>query len=208
MLQRELLIVLSFVMMVFLGVAGTGWFAVQHLNQTSRKLALDTLPGLVEAGLAEERIYESRRVMREILFPHTVAERRVMVDFVQTNTANEEWQSYSTSIFEPEDQHNYETMMLARSNYLQTMPRFFDLVKAGNIDQATAYFYGGQDSLFRSYLAAVKSIFEYNVAQGRVRGQSILTATRYAPWAIGALCVVVFVFGLALGLRMALRGKV
>jgi hypothetical protein len=208
MLQRELLIILLFVVAIFLGVAGTGWFAVQRLNQTSRQLVLDTLPGLEEAGLAEESIHESRHVMREMLFPHTAAERLRMSAFVETNTAGGEWQKYADSIFEPQDRQNYEAMMLVRSNYLQTVPKFLDLVRAGNMDQASSYFYAEQGRLFQNYLTAVTAVFEYNVAQGSVRGQSILNATHYAPWTIGALCVLVFVFGLALGLRLALRGRV
>lgn len=208
MLQRELLIILAFVMAVFLGVAGTGWFAVQRLNQTSERLVMDTLPGLVEAGLAEERIHEGRHLMREMLFPHTADERLQLIGSMGTNAANAEWQKYQDSIFEPEDRQNFAAMMLIRSNYLQTVPHFCDLVRAGDMDKAGAYFYGDQSRLFRDYLASTETIFEYNVNQGAVRGRSILNATRYAPWTIGALCVLVFVFGLALGLRLALRGKV
>jgi len=39
------------------------------------------------------------------------------------------------------------------------------------------------------------------------RGKRILASARYAPWAIGGLCVLLFGFGLVLGLRSGLSGK-
>lgn len=206
MLQRELLIVLSLVMAVFLAVAGAGGLAVQKLNETSKKLVVDTLPGLVEAGLAAEQIHENRRLMREMLSPHTAAERLEMIGLVETNGADSHWHTYADYIFEPEDRQNYAAMLLIRSNYQQTYPPFFALVKVGKLAEATAYFNGEQRRLFQSYVASAKTLFEYNVRQGRARGQIILEATRYAPLAVGVLCVLIFIFGLALGLRLALRG--
>jgi hypothetical protein len=161
---------------------------------------------LVDAGLAQERMHEERQLMRDMLFPHTDGERLKLMNSLQINTTDGQWQAYADSIFEPEDRQNYEAMMLVRSNYLQTFPKFVGLVKAGKIGEASAFFDGDQSRLFQKYVAAAKIIFEYNTQQGGERGQTILNGIRYAPWVIGILCILIFLCGIALGLRSALGG--
>lgn len=207
MFQRELLTIASLAAALFLAVAGAGWFAVHELHETSRKLVVDTLPGLVDAGLAEERMHDNRQLLREMLSPHTDAERVRLAAMVKTNSAEALWQDYARSIFEPEDRRNYETVTLARSNYLQGCQQFVGLVTAERTNEAAILFYGELNVRFQSYADTAKKVFDYNVRQGVARGKIILNTTRYAPWAIAGLCVLVFLFGLALGLRSALSGK-
>jgi hypothetical protein len=206
MYKRELLTVSLFAAVTFLLVAGAGWFAVDRLHQTSKMLVIDTLPGLVDAGLAEERLHENRHVMHEMLAPHSAAERAQMIRLVTTNSVEDLWLNYAGSVYAPEDRENYQAMLLVRSNYLQTLPPFFDLVTAGKLAEAATLFYGDQSRSFQSYDAAAKKIFDYNVQQGFHRGKSILNSLQYAPWLIGGLCVLVFLLGLALGLRSGLGG--
>jgi len=204
MFQRELLIISAFAAAVFLTVAGTGWVVVWKLHVTSQWLVVDTLPGLVDAGQAGERIHDNRHTMREMLFPHTASERSQMIELVQTNTCETLWHDYATSIFEPEDRQNYQAMVLVRANYLKSCNQFFKLVQTGKIDEASALFYGELGREFQQYNDATKGLFDYNVKQGIDRSQAILKTTRYAPWIIAGLCVLIFTFGLALGLRSGL----
>jgi hypothetical protein len=206
MFQRELLIVTTLAGATFLLVAGTGWLAVGKLHETSKMLVIDTLPGLVDAGLVEERVHENRHLMHEMLLPHTPAERARMVQFVTTNNTQPLWRDYQDSIYSPEDRQNFQAMTLVQSNYLQTVPPFLDLVTAGKLDEATTVFFGEQSRRFQGYDAAIKKVFDYNVQQGLARGKTILSSLRYAPLAVAGLCVLVFVFGLTLGLRSALGG--
>jgi len=207
MFQRELFIFLSLAAAIFLAVAGAGVFAVHDLHETSRKLVLDTLPGLVDAGLAEERMHDNRHTMREMLFPHTAAERAQMIELVTTNSPEALWRDYAGSIFEAEDRQNYDAMIQTRSNYLQSCEQFVGLVAAEKMDEAVALFNGDLSRRFQNYNDAAKIVFDYNVRQGMERGKRILTSTRYAPWAIGGLCVLLFGLGLVLGLRSGLSGK-
>jgi len=207
MFQRELLIFLSLAATIFLAVAGAGGFAVHELHETSRKLVVDTLPGLVDAGLAEERMHDNRHTMHEMLFPHTVAERAQMIELVTTNNPEPLWRDYAGSIFEAEDRQNYEAMIQTRSNYLQGCEQFVGLVAAQKMDEATALFNGDLSHRFQNYNDAAKIVFDYNVRQGLDRGKRILASSRYAPWAIGGLCVLLFGLGLVLGLRSGLSGR-
>jgi len=206
MFQRELLIITSLAAAIFLVVAGAGWLAVRSLHETSRMLVVDTLPGLVDAGLAVERMHDNRHMMRQMLFPHTAAERAQMIGQVRTNTTERLWRDYATSIFEPEDRQSYQTLWLVRSNYLQGCERFFDLVTAEKMDAAAALFNGDLNRQFQSYNGASKKLFDYNVRQGIARGNAIRNTSRYAPAVIGGLCVLMFGLGLLLGLRFSLSG--
>ena len=96
--------------------------------------------------------------------------------------------------------------MLVRSNYVQGAQRFLDLVTAGKMDEASAFFNGELSRSFQGYNDAAKILFDYNVRQGMDRGKIILDTANYSPWIIAGLSVLVFGFGLALGMRSAWSG--
>jgi len=204
MFQKELLTIGFLAMALLVAVGAAGWVAVAKLHETSRFLVIDTLPGLMDTGLAEQRIHDGRHLMREMLFPHTDAERAEMISAVLTNRTDDLWQDYSHSLFEPEDASNYAAMMIVRSNYLSGVPAYLDLVRAGNLPAATTLYYGDLQQGFNHYEAACRGLFDYSVRQGQDRGRIILAATSVAPVAIGALCVLLFLCGLAAGMRVAL----
>jgi hypothetical protein len=126
---------------------------------------------------------------------------------VRSNSSAAIWRDYAGSIFESADRQTYEAMMAARTNYVQDCDRFLDQVTAGQTNEATAYFNSELARRFQSYEAAVNQVFAYKVRQGADRGKTILNAARYAPLAIAGLCVLIFLLGLALGLRSALSGR-
>jgi hypothetical protein len=206
MFRREFLTIGSLAAGIFLAVAGAGWWTVRELHETSRMLVVDTIPGLVDTGLAVERMNDNRRVMREMLDPHTASERAQMIQLVRTNSTGPFWRDYATSIFETADRLNYQSTMFVRSNYVQSCENYFNLVSAGKMAEASDLFYGDLSRTFQSYNNAAKKLFAYNVQQGISRGKIILNSARSAPWIIGGLCVLVFVFGIAMGLRMFFSG--
>ena len=206
MFRREFLTFGSLAAGIFVAVAGAGWWTVRELHETSRMLVVDTMPGLVDTGLAVERMGDNRRVMREMLDPHTTAERAQMIQMVRTNSTGPLWQDYTNSIFEATDRQNYQRMVFLRSNYVQICENYFNLVSAGRMEEASNLFYGDLSRTFQSYNNAAQKLFAYNAQQGIRRGKIILNSARYAPWFIGGLCVLVFVFGIAMGLRLFFSG--
>ena len=207
MFKRELLIIASLLSAIFLAVAGAGWLAVWKLHETSRMVVVDTLPGLASAGLAQERMHDNRHTMHLMLSPHTAAERAQLIAQVNANRTDGLWRDYAGSIFEPEDRTNYQALMTVRSNYLAGTEQFMALVQADKTTEAELFFNGELSQRFQDYNAAAKTLFNYNVQQGSSRGQTIMTAFRYAPWLIGGLCLLVFVIGLVFGLRSACGNK-
>jgi hypothetical protein len=203
MFKRELLIIVTALSAIFLAVAVAGWLAVWKLHETSRMVVVDTLPGLANAGLAQERMHDNRHIMHLMLSPHTAAERAQLIAQVNANRTDVLWRDYAGSIFEPEDRSNYQAMMNVRSNYLAGAEQFMAMVQAEKIAEAQGFFDGELSRRFQDYNTAAKTLFNYNVQQGSSRGQTIMMAFRYAPWLIGGLCLLVFVIGLVFGLRLA-----
>lgn len=204
MFKRELFNLGFSTALICLIVVASGLFLVKKLHHTSEMLALDTLPGLVDAGLAEERIYQDRRVMREMLFPHTSAERTAMLSLVSTNFTDDLWQDYAKSIYEIEDGQNFQKMMILRSNYLAGLPQLFALVRNEHIPEATDYFNGDSRSAFTAYVTAVRTLFQYNVKQGRDRATVIVQSMHYVMWVLIIFSLMLFCLGLAVGFRVAL----
>ncbi|MEI6078835.1 MAG: MCP four helix bundle domain-containing protein [Verrucomicrobiota bacterium] len=207
MFKKELLIIATVLSAIFLAVAGAGWLAVWKLHETSRTVVVDTLPGLASAGLAQERMHDNRHTMHQMLSPHTAAERAQLIARVNSSRTDALWRDYAGSIFEPEDRSNYQAMMTVRSNYLAGTEQFMALVQVEKITEAQLFFDGDLSRRFQDYTAAAKILFDYNVREGSRRGQTIMTAFRYAPWLIGGLCLLVFVIGMVFGLRSACGNK-
>jgi Four helix bundle sensory module for signal transduction len=206
MFKRELFVIFSILFAIVILVAGTGWYAIWQLQETSHKIVVDTLPGLADAGLAQERMNDNRRMMRELLIPHTNPEREKIIEQIRSNNTENLWRDYANSIFEPEDLQNYNNMMQVRSNYLQGCEMLYGMVYAEKIKEADEFNYGELSQRFRVYNGAAKKLFDFNVKQGIIRGQAVTRAAKYAPWLITGFCLLVFGAGFALGLRSALGG--
>jgi hypothetical protein len=206
MFRRELLMVGTLAMAIFVLMAAAGWWTVRELHESSRMLVVDTLPGMTDAGLANERMNDNRRIMRDIFSANTTAERAQIIEQIKTNSTQALWRDYASSIYEPADLHNYRIMMLARSNYLQSCEKFFDLVSSGKMDEASAFYNGELGRSFQRCNDAAKNLFNYNVQQGQARAQKILASFQYAPLAMAGLVVLIYGLGLILGMRSALSG--
>ena len=206
MVKGKLFMVMLFAAVAFYIVAAMGWLAVDKLHATSKRLVVDTLPSLADAGLAQERFYQNRHLMHELLDAHTPAERAQLIQFITTNSTDGLWRDYAGTIYSAEERQLYETMLVVRSDYYQTLPPFFDLVAAGKISEAATLFNGEQNRRFQIYRGAAQRVFDFNARQGVTRGKIISSSLPYAPLVVGGLCLLVFVFGFSLGLRLAFLG--
>jgi len=204
--KGKLFIVMLLAAAAFYAVAAVGWIAVDKLHATSKKLVVDTLPSLADAGLAQERFYQNRHLMHEMLDEHTPAERAQLIQFVTSNSTDGIWKDYADTIYSAEERQLYETMLVVRSNYSETLPPFLNLVAAGKISDASTLFNGEQNRRFQIYRAAAQRVFDFNARQGVTRGKIISSSLPYAPLVVGGLCLLVFVFGFSLGLRLAFMG--
>ncbi|HEX9045951.1 MAG TPA: MCP four helix bundle domain-containing protein [Verrucomicrobiae bacterium] len=207
MFRREFFVIVTVAAIIFLAVAGAGWFAVAHLRAASTQLVQDTLPGLMDAGAASERMHENRHRMRLMLESTNADACRELITEVSTNSTEKLWQDYAQSIYEPNDARNYSNLIAVRKEYLGECQRFFELVTNGNKADAAVFFNGQLGDSFKRYNDAANTLFTYNVRQGVERGDKILVAARYTPLAVAALTVIVFFVGFLLGLRFILTGQ-
>jgi len=191
---------------IFLLVAGAGWYSVRELHKTSVKLATETLPGLMSAGLAEQRMNQNRFLMRQMLGAQTAARRAQMIEQIKTNRMEGLWQDYTNTMVETVDREHYQIMMQARSNYAQGCQSFFDLMLMAKTNEAAALFWGDLSKAYQDYNTAARALFDYKSQQGIARARTVLVTTTYSPWLIAGLCVLMFVFGLLLGVRFLLSG--
>ena len=208
MFQREFLLITSISASIFLAVASMAWFSFEQLHRTSSKLVVDTLPGLMDAGMASERMCANRHAMRLMLAPANATNRLQMIAQVQANNTDKLWQDYETSIYENEDRQNFQKMMATRQDYLIACQQFYGLVTAGKMAEAATFFDGDLSARFHRYEDAVKVMFDYNVRQGTARGERFLKTERYAPAIMAGLAVFIFLLGLVLGMRFTLSGAV
>ncbi len=206
MFRKELLIIGSLLTVLFLAVAGVGWYAVWTLHETSRMLVVDTLPGLVDAGLAHERMHDNRHAMHLMIMVPTDVERTRLIEMVKANSTDALWQDYANSIFQEDDRNNYQAMMSVRSNYLASADKFLGLVKTSQLTAAQVLFEGDLARQFQSYRTAVKTLFDYNAQQGVNRSKVITRDIGCAPWLISGLCLLIFIIGFVFGLRSAWGG--
>jgi hypothetical protein len=97
--------------------------------------------------------------------------------------------------------------MTARKEYLDGCQHFSDMVSSGKEEEASAFFEGDLSTLFHRYDGAAKTLFNFNVRQGNERAEKILKTARYAPVVVAGLTVLVFLFGLLLGMQSAMSGS-
>ncbi|MEI8287861.1 MAG: MCP four helix bundle domain-containing protein [Verrucomicrobiota bacterium] len=206
MFKRELLIVALVLSTLVLATAGAGLYAINALNQIAENIVIDTLPGLATAGMATGRMNDNRHTMREMLVAKTGAECEQLMKQLEANRTDALWRDYEKSINESKDRNNFQNMMLVRSNYIKGYEKFCSLVLAGKKSEAESFYNGEFFRQFSAYNTAAKCLFDYNVKQGVVRGNSLMRATAFAPWLIGVFCVPLFIIGYALGLRTSLSG--
>jgi hypothetical protein len=210
MFQREIIIIASLAVGIFLLVAGTGGLLIEELHGISKRLIVETLPGLVDTGLAQEKINDNRILMREMLAHHTTAERAEMVQMVRSNSTELLWRKYANEntngAFSQPEWQNYQTVLQTRSNYLDHCEQFYGLILLDQTNAAAALLNGEASQSYAAYHKAVSKLFIYNAREGVSRGEAILQATRYVPWVIGGFCALVFFLGFMLGIRFAFSG--
>ena len=78
---------------------------------------------------------------------------------IQTNRTDAIWGNHGARIHEARDWQNFQAMMSAREDCLAGCERFANMVSAGKIDDALAFFYGGLSVLFGRCNQAAEALF-------------------------------------------------
>jgi len=203
MYRKELLILSAVAIGIFALVAAISLMMEQALQYSAKMLAEDTLPGLVNAGDAMSRLndnWQNIRLLTELPAP---AARSNLIVRIQANTTEDFWRSYQESIFNPHDEFLFAQTQQARMTCLGLVQQYFDLVNAQKIEEARQFLDVKIVPAFQQYKTNAATLFQFNAGIGQERAQRIIELSHWLPWVTGIFSVVIFSFGVVVGLKGA-----
>ena len=203
MFRKELFILCSLIVAIFAGVAIVSSLMARALQHESQMVARTTLPGLVNAGAAINRMndnWENVQLLAQI--PSAEARTNLMQN-IRANTTEDLWKEYRKSIFDRRDKILFEQTQISRTNYLVLVYHYYDLVNAQKLDEAGQLLKANVLPAFDEYKRNATSLFNLNTETGEKRAQHIIQLTRWLPLIAGFFCVVVFSMGVFIGLKGA-----
>jgi hypothetical protein len=206
MFRKEFLILCSLAAGIFLIVVAAGFSVGHTIREDADKIALDTLPSLVDAGTAMALTQDNWLRVHLFSNAQSAAEQAALITQIRTNSNEGLWRDYGQSIYDPEEQREYRELLAVRSGFLQLREDYFALIQTGHPAEAKIFLDQKLTPAYEQYREISKNLFEYNARAGRDRAGKVVWISRAAPLVMGACGVVVFTFGLVVGLRGALVG--
>lgn len=206
MFQKEFLILCSLAAGVFLLVAAAGFWVGHTIREDADKIALDTLPGLVDAGDAMALAQDNWHRVHLLSNAQSAAEQAVLMEQIRINSNEGIWRDYTQSVYTPEERKEYRELLSVRSHFLQLREEFFTLVETGRLAEAKIFLTQKLTPANEAYREASRTLFEYNARVGRERAAKVIWISRAVPLILAACGGIIFVIGLAVGLKGALGG--
>jgi hypothetical protein len=206
MYRKELFFLAATAAGIFLAVAAVSSWMTWVLQHEARMVVVDTLPGLVNAGEALNRMdgnWERVRMLTELPLP---VQRSNMIQQIQSKTTSEFWDRYQKAIFDPRDRQLFSATQAARSNCRTLAQQYFNLVNEQKLDTARQFFTNELEPSFNEYKGDAINLFQLNEQIGEKRSQRILFLSRWLPPVAGVFGIVVFALGFLAGLRGAFTG--
>ena len=201
MFRKEFFILCSLAAVVFLIVAAAGFGVGHTITGNADKIALDTLPGLVDAGTAMALTQDNWHRVHLLSNAQTAVEQTALITQIRTNSNEGIWRDYSQSIYDPEERQKFRELLAVRSGFLQQREEYFTLIQAGHPEEAKIFLKQKLAPEYQSYHEIIKELFEYNAQVGRNRAADIIRISRTAPLVLAVCSLVIFAFGWIVGLR-------
>ena len=206
MFRKEFIVLGMLALAVLSLVVGGNFWVVHVIRNDASMIAVDTLPGLVDASAAMAIAQANWVRSLSLLGGRSAAERAAIMQQVRTNSTESLWQEYGERIRTSEDARAYAALMEALKDYLKLREEFFSTVEAARTAEANALMAQKLSPAYDRYLTCSQKLFEYNARVGRERAAKVIRVSRIAPFVVGLLAVIVFAFGMLIGLRGTLSG--
>ncbi len=206
MFRREFLIFCSLAAGIFLLVAAAGMWLGHAIKKDAAMISADTLPSLVDAGAAMAMTQENWLRVHLLLSTQSSGEQNELIRKIETNSNEGLWKDYGQSVYGVEERENYAALVAARNTYVQLRTELYQIIRAQKMTEAKAFLETKLSPAYEDYRELSKRLFEYNAKTGRERAASVIHNSRVAPFLLGGGGVVLFLFGLLVGLRGALTG--
>src|SRR5689334_19833488 len=130
MFRKELIIMGTLALAVFLLVAVIASWAVKQVQRDGRLLAEDTIPGLVYAGEALNRMSDNWMTVQLILNAEQPSARAALMKKIDANSTVAAWQYYEAAISDPRDRKLFDEMKNRRAEFFAKRMEFFELTSA------------------------------------------------------------------------------
>ncbi len=189
-------------MAVLLLIGGFGFLSVNHLKRQAEKIVNDTLPGLSAAG--EANAGGSTSFNRTLMFllndnPIQRAELREQVGQLSKTTSTF-LENYGTEPLAPEEKVLLDKALIARTDYIRVRDRIFDLDDHNQRQEAITLCNQELLPAYLKYKGAMYQLFEFNVREGRARGQAIMQVCSVTQWTVAVIAILLFAIGFLIGL--------
>jgi glycosyltransferase involved in cell wall biosynthesis len=188
--------------LVLMLIGALGFVSVSHLKQEAGLIVGDTLPSLSYAGeaiggassafnrtlmfLVTENA-EQRAQLRKDLESHNQATSRILEDYQQV-------------VNSPVERVLYEQVMKRRADYVQLRERILDLADHNQRTQAIDLCNRELFPAYRQYRDSLSQLFEFDVRQGRTRGETIMRVCTITQWVVAGIGIFIFALGFLIGL--------
>jgi glycosyltransferase involved in cell wall biosynthesis len=188
--------------LVLVLVGALGFLSVGHLKQEADLIVRDTLPGLSSAGEAISGA--SSAFNRTLMFLVTEnAEQRAQFrkDVETRNQATSRFlEAYQLVAFSPGERTMFEQVMKRRTDYLQLRERVFEMADRNERTQAIDVCNRELFPAYAQYRESLNQLFEFNVRQGKNRGEAIMRVCTITQWVVAGIGVFIFAIGFLVGL--------
>jgi hypothetical protein len=204
MFRKELLILGGVALLVFLIVAGSASLAVRAVQRDGAMLAKDTLPGLVTASEAINRMDENWFNLHLLLTMDSPEARDALIRRIRSNSTETIWRLYQEAIFDEQDAQLFREVKASRAIFIEARDRYIGLMRSGDTAAAKELLATDLSRAFESYRAAAKNILKLNADVGHARADRLIQLSSWVPFALAAFCVMVLLIGVFVGFKASL----
>lgn len=142
MFRKETFVICGLVAAVFIVVAIAGFWVGHTIREDADRIALDTLPGLVDAGAAMAQTQENWLQVHLLPGVESGAKREALIQQIRSNSNEGLWRDYGLTASDFEERREYGELLAARTNFVRLREEFFALVKANHPADADALLSG------------------------------------------------------------------
>ncbi|HEX8989354.1 MAG TPA: methyl-accepting chemotaxis protein [Rhodocyclaceae bacterium] len=171
------------------------------LGDVTRNLVDDVQPGLRYSGAIRAEVLDYRNRETQLLITKSAAE----VDETLSRM-NQNYKAllvfeteYEKTVNTPDEKELFAAHRAALETYFKSHEKLESLVRAGEMEQAMAFFRGEQRKIYRTMLPTVDKIVEANVAKGTAARKEAMAIQSSAEATMAIIIVVALVIGGALG---------
>jgi hypothetical protein len=186
---------------VLMLIGALGFVSLNILKQQASLIVHDTLPGLSYAGEANAYIGDASRTLMFITDEDPEHRKQIREDMTGFSARTTKYLNlYRTQINTEEDSTNFQALIHLRSSYIHIRNHVLDLASQGKEKEALVIF---NETLMPAHLQVKKAgdrLFEYNMEQGRERGERIMKFCTMTQVLLAVASVVIFAVGFFLGL--------